>query len=205
VTAISGVRPVGSDPEFEALQTTLARSVHDAARALIGWTLLVDGVGGVIVETEAYASDDPASHSFPGLTGRNVTMFGAPGHLYVYRSYGIHWCANVVCEPEGVGAAVLLRALEPTHGFVAMRRRRGVDEPRLLCSGPGRLTQALGITHDHDGLPLDRRPFGLLAPGRPVDVVASTRIGISRAGDRLWRYVLSGSAFASRPLPRAAP
>jgi DNA-3-methyladenine glycosylase len=200
-----GVRPHGSDPGVDELWGTLARSVHDAAHALVGCTLLVDGVGGVIVETEAYAGDDPASHSFPGRTRRNATMFGAPGRLYVYRSYGIHWCANVVCEPAGVGAAVLLRALEPTHGLETMRLRRRLDDPRLLCSGPGRLTQALGITHEHDGLGLDRPPFQLVAPDGPVEVVASARIGISRAGDRPWRYVLSGSPFVSRRPPPAGP
>jgi DNA-3-methyladenine glycosylase len=182
------------------LRETLARGVHDAARALIGWTLLLDGVGGVIVETEAYASDDPASHSFPGRTRRNATMFGPPGRLYVYRSYGMHWCANVVCEPEGVGAAVLLRALEPTHGLEEMRRRRGLDAPRLLCAGPGRLTEALGITLEHDGLALDEPPFRLEPPVRPSDVATGARIGISKAGELPWRYVLSGSPFVSRPL-----
>jgi DNA-3-methyladenine glycosylase len=182
----------------------MTRSVHEAARALIGWTFLVGGVGGVIVETEAYASNDPASHSFPGLTSRNATMFGPPGHLYVYRSYGIHWCANVVCEPEGTGAAVLLRALEPTRGLEEMRHRRALDDERLLCSGPGRLTQAVGLTREHDGLPLDRPPFRMFPPAGPVDVAAATRVGISRAGDLPWRYVLNRSPFVSRPLPRGA-
>lgn len=190
---------LGITPE---LRVTLARSVHEAARALVGWTFVVGGVGGVIVETEAYAEDDPASHSYRGRTSRNASMFGPPGRLYVYRSYGIHWCANVVCREEGVGAAVLLRALEPRLGLEEMRARRGVDDPRLLCSGPGRLTQALGLTGDHDGLPLDRPPFELSPPPGAVDVVASRRVGITRADDVLWRYVLSGSRFASRPRPR---
>ena len=184
------------------LSEVLARSVHESARALVGWTLLLDGVGGVIAETEAYAPDDPASHSFPGQTSRNGSMFGPAGRLYVYRSYGIHWCANVVCEPEGVGAAVLLRALEPTHDLDEMRRRRGVDDVRLLCSGPGRLTQALGITQVHDGLALTEPPFALLPPDDEVEVGAGTRIGITKAGEVPWRYVLSGSPFVSRPLPR---
>ena len=184
------------------LSAALARSVHDAARALVGWTFLVGGVGGVVVETEAYAADDPASHSFPGRTSRNATMFGPPGRLYVYRSYGLHWCANVVCEPEGTGAAVLLRALEPTHGVEAMRRRRGLEDARLLCAGPGRLTQALGITLAHDGLALDRPPFRLLPPSAPREVATGVRVGITKAEDRPWRYAFRGSPYVSRPLRR---
>jgi DNA-3-methyladenine glycosylase len=156
----------------------------------------------VIVETEAYAPDDPASHAFSGRTARNASMFGPPGHLYVYRSYGVHWCANVVCGEEGVGSAVLLRALEPTHGIEVMRGRRGVDDPRLLCSGPGRLTQGLGLTGDHDGLPLDRPPFDLRV-GTGAEVVASRRVGITRAAELEWRYTVRGSGFVSRPRPRA--
>jgi DNA-3-methyladenine glycosylase len=185
-----------------AIEQVLARSVHESARELIGWTLLLDGVGGVIVETEAYAPGDPASHSFPGVTARNATMFGPAGRLYIYRSYGVHWCANVVSEPEGVGAAVLLRALAPTHGLEEMRRRRGLDDARLLCSGPGRLTQALGITLEHDGLLLSAPPFALLPPTDRVEIAVGTRIGIRKAGEMPWRYVLSGSPFVSRRLPR---
>jgi DNA-3-methyladenine glycosylase len=185
------------------LRDVLARSVHDAARELIGWSFLVDGVGGVVVETEAYAADDPASHSFVGRTARNATMFGPPGILYVYRSYGIHWCANIVCCEEGVGAAVLLRALEPTSGINLMRSRRGVEDPRLLCSGPGRLTEALGISNLHDGLELDAPPFELRPHATDVEVVTGPRIGISRAGERPWRYSLRASAFVSRPRPPA--
>jgi DNA-3-methyladenine glycosylase len=165
--------------------------------------LLVDGVGGVVVETEAYAPDDPASHSFGGRTSRNATIFGPAGRLYVYRSYGVHWCANVVCAEEGVGAAVLLRALEPTAGLDLMRARRGMDDPRLLAAGPGRLTQALAITGVHDGLDLAQPPFVLVEPQEPPEVVASTRVGITRATDRPWRYSLAGSRFVSRPRPRA--
>ncbi|MGH3078781.1 MAG: DNA-3-methyladenine glycosylase [Gaiellaceae bacterium] len=178
------------------------RDVRLVARELVGVTLLVDGVGGVVVETEAYAADDPASHSYCGRTARNATMFGPAGHLYVYRSYGVHWCANAVCEADGVGAAVLLRALEPTAGLEEMRERRGLEDERLLCAGPGRLTQALGITGDHDGLPFDRPPFRLLPAAAPAATEATARVGITRAGDRLWRYVLAGSSFPSRPRPR---
>jgi DNA-3-methyladenine glycosylase len=180
------------------LAELLGRSVHEVAPALVGWTLLVDGVGGTIVEVEAYREDDPASHSYGGPRGRNVVMFGPPGRLYVYRSYGLHWCANVVCEPEGAGAAVLLRALEPTHGLEEMRRRRGLEQTRLLCAGPGRLTQALAITGDHNDLPLDRAPFELRPPAEAVEIAVSRRIGITRAPDRPWRYLAAGSPFVSR-------
>jgi DNA-3-methyladenine glycosylase len=165
-------------------------------------TLLVDGVGGRIVEVEAYDHEDPASHGFRGRTERNASMFGPPGHAYVYRSYGIHWCLNFVCEDEGVANAVLVRALEPTHGLDAMRERRGLDDPRLLCRGPGRLCQALGVTRDHDGLALDRPPFELLAAESPVEVVSGPRIGITRAAELPWRYAEAGSRFLSRALPR---
>ncbi len=163
----------------------------------------MDGVGGVIVETEAYSSDDPASHSYSGRTRRNATMFGPSGRLYVYRSYGVHWCANLVCEPDGVGAAVLLRALEPTHGLGQMKRRRHIDDPRLLASGPGRLTQALGLTSEHDGCDLSAAPFALIMPGECAAVITSPRVGITRAAEAEWRYSLAGSTFVSRPRPRA--
>ena len=161
-------------------------------------TLLVDGVGGRIVEVEAYDHEDPASHGFRGRTKRNAAMFGPPGRAYVYRSYGIHWCLNFVCEGEGVANAVLVRALEPTDGLDAMRRRRGLDDSRLLCSGPGRLCQALGVTREHDGLALDCPPFELLAAERPVEVVSGPRIGITRATELPWRYTEAGSRFLSR-------
>ena len=179
-------------PEF------FARSVHEVAPELIGCTLLVDGVGGPIVEVEAYDQEDPASHGFRGQTPRNRSMFGPPGHAYVYRSYGVHWCLNLVCEVEGTAAAVLIRALEPAHGIEEMRSRRGVEAPRLLCSGPGKLCQALGVTRAHDGSPLDRPPFALRARDEEVEVVAGPRIGITRAADLPWRYGLGGSPYLSR-------
>ena len=162
--------------------------------------LLVDGVGGRIVEVEAYDSEDPAAHGFRGRTPRNASMFGPPGHAYVYRSYGIHWCLNLVCEEEGSPAAVLIRALEPTNGTELMRDRRGLDDQRLLAAGPGRLCEALGVTGEHDGLALDVPPFELVArAGRP-EVAVGTRIGISVATERPWRYAEAGSRWLSRPL-----
>lgn len=172
---------------------------HEVARALIGATLLVDGVGGRIVETEAYDREDPASHSFSGPTPRNAAMFGPPGRAYVYRSYGMHWCLNVVCREAGHGAGVLIRAIEPTEGLDAMRARRGLQEARLLCAGPGRLCQALAVTRAHDGMALDAPPFRLVPPAGPVAVVAGPRIGITKAVDVPWRFGLAGSRFVSRP------
>ena len=181
-------------------QAFFARDVHEVARELLGTTFLVDGVGGTLVEVEAYAPDDPASHSYRGRTRRNAAMFGPPGTLYVYRSYGIHWCANVVCGP---GSAVLLRALEPTHGLEQMAVRRSVDDPLLLCSGPGRLTQALSITGAHDGFALGRAPFRLVPTREAPETLATPRVGITRAGDLPWRYSVRSSPFVSRPRPRA--
>ena len=175
-----------------------ARSVHEVAPELIGATLLLDGVGGPIVEVEAYDQDDPASHGFRGRTARTASMFGAPGRAYVYRSYGIHWCLNVVCAEEGRAEAALVRALEPTHGLEAMRERRGVDAVRALCSGPGKLCQALGISRVHDGLALDELPFELIERESEPELAVGPRIGITRAVEKPWRYGLAGSPFLSR-------
>jgi DNA-3-methyladenine glycosylase len=181
-------------------QDFFARSVHDVAPELVGATLVVNGVGGRIVEVEAYDREDPASHGFRGATARNRSMFGPPGHAYVYRSYGIHWCLNLVCEEEGAAAAVLVRALEPSRGLDVMRERRGLEDERLLCSGPGRLCQALAVTGEHDGLRLDRRPFSLEEAPAQARVVRGPRVGISRAAELPWRYGLAGSPFLSRAL-----
>jgi DNA-3-methyladenine glycosylase len=177
-----------------------ARSVHEVAPDLIGVTLLVDGLGGRIVEVEAYDQEDPASHGYRGRTARNEAMFGPPGHAYVYRSYGIHWCLNLVCGEEGVAEAVLVRALEPTSGLEEQRRRRGVEDLRALCSGPGKLCQALGITGEHDGLPLDAAPFLLEPRDEAPEIVTGPRIGITRATELSWRYALARSPFVSRAL-----
>lgn len=179
-----------------------SRSVHDVAPDLIGATLLVDGVGGHIVEVEAYHHTDPAAHSYRGRTERNAVMFGPPGYAYVYRSYGIHWCLNFVCETEGSASAVLIRALEPAAGIPLMRRRRGVKDKRQLCSGPGKLGEALGITRSHNGLPLDKPPFQLRARTEPVDICIGPRIGITKAAEVPWRYGLAGSPFLSKPFKR---
>src|SRR5213596_959883 len=154
------------------------RSVHEVAPELIGATLLFRGVGGIVVEVEAYHHTDPAAHSYGGQTQRNAVMFGPPGYAYVYRSYGIHWCVNFVCEASGSASAVLIRALQPTVGLAAMRRRRGQQEERALCSGPGKLCEALGITIRHNELPLDVAPFALHARLAKPDIAAGVRIGI---------------------------
>src|SRR5882724_4840259 len=176
------------------------RSVHEVAPELIGARLLFNRVGGEIVEVEAYHHTDPAAHSFRGRTERNAVMFGPPGFAYVYRSYGIHWCLNFVCEREGSASAVLIRALAPSHGLATMRRRRGLADQRLLCSGPGRLCQALGITGAQYGLALDAPPFAIFARTQDADVAVGPRIGLTKAVDRPWRYGLRGSRFLSKPL-----
>ena len=176
-----------------------ARSVHEVAPELIGATILFKGVGGIIAEVEAYHHTDPAAHSYNGPTERNAVMFGPPGFAYVYRSYGIHWCVNFVCEEAGSASAVLIRAIEPTEGIAAMRRRRGVKEERLLCSGPGRVCQALGITRAQNALALDREPFELRARTSAPAIVVGSRIGITKAVDHPWRFGLKGSRFLSKP------
>ena len=177
------------------------RSVHEVAPELIGASLFVGGAGGVIVEVEAYHHTDPAAHSYTGPTERNAVMFGPPGYAYVYRSYGIHWCLNFVCEEEGSASAVLIRAIEPTTGLALMRRRRGLKEARLLSSGPGRLTQAMGITHAHNGLALDEAPFSLTVRTEEPEILTGPRIGITKAADLPWRYGLKGSRHLSKPFP----
>ena len=175
------------------------RDVHAVAPELIGATLLVDGVGGTIVELEAYDHEDPAAHGYRGRTARNAVMFGPAGHAYVYLIYGLYWCLNFVCEPEGVANAVLIRALEPTVGIQIMQKRRKMKDVRLLCAGPGRLCEALAITRAHDGLALDRRPYRIMARAHDVPIVVGRRIGITKAADKPWRYGLAGSRFLSKP------
>ncbi|HEX6781356.1 MAG TPA: DNA-3-methyladenine glycosylase [Solirubrobacterales bacterium] len=179
------------------------RSVHDVARELVGCTLLYEGRGGIVVETESYDADDPACHAYVGLTERTRVLFGPPGRAYVYLSYGIHSLLNAVAEPEGEAAAVLIRALEPTHGVEEMRERRGGDKPDTeLCSGPGKLTEALGIDLGDNERDLSRDPF-LIAPpeGGPTEVVTGPRIGITKAVERPWRFCAGGNPHVSRPQP----
>lgn len=195
-TSAGIIAPVLGKPLKRAF---FARSVLEVAPDLIGATLLFNGVGGIIVEVEAYHHTEPAAHSFNGPTPRNRIMFGPPGFSYVYRSYGIHWCVNFVCEKVGEASAVLIRALQPTHGLAAMRRRRGLEEERSLCSGPGKLCQALGITIKHSELPLDTPPFALYARVGKAELATGVRIGITKAADLPWRYGLKDSRFVSKP------
>jgi DNA-3-methyladenine glycosylase len=176
-----------------------SRSVHVVAPDLIGCSVFVDGAGGVIVEVEAYHHTEPAAHSYRGPTPRNAVMFGPPGYAYVYRSYGIHWCLNFVCEPAGSASAVLIRALQPTAGLATMRARRGTEDERTLCSGPGKLAEALAITHAHNGFALDAPPFRIAPRQAPVEIVTGPRIGLTKAVDLPWRYGVKGSRFLSRP------
>lgn len=180
-------------------RTFFERDAVTVARALIGVEVLVDGVGGAIVETEAYDVSDPASHSFNGPTARNAVLFGPPGHAYIYRIYGLHWCMNFVCSPV---SAVLIRAIEPRHGLDEMAARRGIADPRLLCSGPGRLCQALAVDRRLDGARLDATPFELHAADAPRSVAVGPRIGISKAVDTPWRFGEAGSRFLSMPFAR---
>ena len=181
-----------------------ARSVHRVAPELIGATMLINGVGGIIVEVEAYHHTEPAAHSFNGPTPRNMVMFGPPGFLYVYRSYGIHWCMNFVCEKEGSASAVLVRAVQPTRGIAAMRRRRGLHDERNLCSGPGKVCEALGVSGKLNGKALDAPPIEIFARRRKPEFVSGTRVGITKAVELPWRYGLKGSRFLSKPFLREA-
>ncbi len=191
-------------PDSDLGQEFFARPAEAVAREVLGCEFAVGPCAGRIVEVEWYTHDDPASHSFRGPTPRCMTMFGPPGHLYVYRSYGVHWCANIVCEAEGVGAAVLIRALEPVDGVSQMATRRGVQDPRLLCSGPGRLTQALGIDGAFDGVRIGTGGVHLRAGLAPDAVLVGPRIGISQAVDWPRRRGEAGSRYLSRPFPKEA-
>jgi DNA-3-methyladenine glycosylase len=191
--------PDGSrSPGPRLRKSFFARSVHEVAPDLIGATFLVNGVGGIIVEVEAYDQTDPAAHSFRGPTPRNAVMFGPPGYTYVYLSYGLNWCVNFVCQAAGSAAGVLLRAIEPTHGLAAMRQRRGVTDAKALCSGPGKLCEALAITKALSELPIDRSPIALHARSGGAEIATGVRIGLTKAVDLPWRYGLKGSKYLSK-------
>jgi DNA-3-methyladenine glycosylase len=199
-------QPPGSRGRAQRLAEPLGadffdRSVHAVARDLVGCTLLYEGCGGVVVETESYEADDPACHAYVGLTERTRALFGPPGHAYVYLSYGIHSLLNAVAEPEGEAAAVLIRALQPTHGIELMRERRGAKDDSELCSGPGKLTEALGIDLSDNEADLTREPFLLTPPAEPPRIVTGPRIGITKAVERPWRFCAAGSRYVSRPRP----
>ena len=194
-TKVSGVLPHGwAGIDF-------SKSALRVAQQLIGKQLTVSGVGGIIVETEAYDEGEAAAHSYTGLTPRNAPLFGPPAHAYVYFSYGIHWCLNIVCREAGHGAGVLIRALEPTTGIPAMMRRRGASDPHMLCSGPGRLGQALAVSPQLSGKAIDSSPFELKTSITAPSIVRGRRIGITKAPERIWRFGLRGSPFLSRPFP----
>ena len=198
-------RILRKSPKLTPHRAFFARDAVHVARDLIGATFLVDGVGGVIVEAEAYDQTDPASHCYLGRrVPSNESMFGPAGHTYVYRSYGVHWCLNFTCGagPEPLGGAALIRALAPTHGIERMRKRRGLSDVKQLCAGPGRLTQALGITRALDGRALDSPPFSLRFEETPPDIAVGTRIGITRGLELPWRFGLAGSPFLSRRFAR---
>jgi DNA-3-methyladenine glycosylase len=194
--------PNGQKPGKPLKRDFFDRSVHEVAPDLVGATLLFDGAGGTIVEVEAYHHTDPASHSYVRRTPRNGVMFGPAGHAYVYRSYGIHWCVNFVCEAEGSASAVLIRAIEPKVGIPLMQLRRGRQDVKVLCSGPGKLCEALGITGAHDGATLDRKPFAIHARQAEPDMAIGIRIGITKGVELPWRYGLKGSKFLSKPFPK---
>ena len=197
-TAKTALRDAFQAPGRRLKKSFFARSVHEVAPDLIGATFLVNGVGGIIVEVEAYDQTDPAAHSFRGPTPPNMVMFGPPGYTYVYLSYGLNWCVNFVCQAAGSAAGVLIRAIEPTHGLAAMRRRRGVTEATALCSGPGKLCQALAIKKALSELPIDRPPIALHARNGEAEVITGVRVGLTKAVDLPWRYGLKGSKFLSK-------
>lgn len=199
------IRPSSATPpsvtDFDAF---FGRPSPAVAADLIGVGVTLNGVGGIIVETEAYDREDPASHAYVGPTARNAAMFGPVGHAYVYRSYGVHWCLNFVCGDQP-GAAVLIRALQPRHGLEVMMERRGLSDHRALCSGPGKLCQALAVTRAHDSLSLSHPPFHLQDRAGGVEIVTGPRIGITKGVETPWRFGLAGSPFVSRPFPKLTP
>src|SRR6202000_1174577 len=197
-TAKTALRDAFQAPGRRLKKSFFARSVHEVAPDLIGATFLVNGIGGINVEVEAYDQTDPAAHSCRGPTPRNAIMFGPPGYTYVYLSYGLNWCVNFVCQPTGSAAGILIRALKPTHGLAAMRRRRGGGDVAALCSGPGKLCKALGITKALSELPIDKEPIALHARSGEAEIATGVRVGLTKAVDLPWRYGLKGSSFLSK-------